>query len=95
MTYSQAKQNVQKIPSEYPPTEVPVLNQSNSRSPHVSAVVAVFNFICRQLQIRFKAKQWRFPEYADNAYLICAREGKRKYGSFRAGRNISHLFESP
>ena len=27
MTYSQAKQNVQETPSEYPPTEVPVLNQ--------------------------------------------------------------------
>ena len=67
----------------------------NSRSPNVSAIVAVFNFICRQLQIRFKAKQWLFPEYADNAYLICAREGKRKYGSFRVGRNISLLFESP
>ena len=32
MTYSQAKQNVQKIPSEYPPTEVPALNQEFTQS---------------------------------------------------------------
>ena len=52
MTDSQAKRKCAELSSETPPPEVAILNQervNDLRSPHVSAIEEVFNFIYRQL----------------------------------------------